>query len=117
MASHAYREFDGEVIGGPKPEVSPVSEIMPIKLVIRCLLQQVGSQWQGFSLEFGLAAQGESADEVRRKLESMINSYLCDALTGEDREHAYALLTRKATARVYIRYYLEWFRIHIARVA
>jgi hypothetical protein len=118
MASHTYRDFDGEVIGGPKPEVSSVSELVPIKLVIRCLLEQVDDdQWQGFSLEFGLAAQAETAQDAKRKLESMIDSYLRDALTGEDRKHAYELLSRKATLAVFVRYYFAWSKIHLARFA
>jgi hypothetical protein len=98
----------------PKVETSPVSGVCPIGFVVRCLLERKGNQWQAFSLEFGLAAQGESAQEVKRKLESMIEWYVRDALVGEDREHAYELLVRrKARWPIFLRYYLAWAASHI----
>jgi hypothetical protein len=98
----------------PKVETFPVSDIRPICLVVRCLLEQDGDQWQAFSLEFGLAAQGESAQQVKLKLESMIEWYVHDALIGEDREHAYELLIRrKVRWPIFLRYYLVWAASHI----
>jgi hypothetical protein len=95
----------------------PVSDIAPFRLLVRCLVERKGDQWQAFSLEFGLAVQGDSMVEVRRKLESMIESYVHDALVGEDREHAYDLLAcRKATWRVFLRYYSVWALTQIAHV-
>jgi hypothetical protein len=85
--------------------MTPVSDITPRRLLIRCLLEHKGDQWQAFSLEFGLAVQGESAIQVRGKLEDQIRSYLNDALVGPDREHADVLLSRTATWRVYAKYH------------
>jgi hypothetical protein len=79
--------------------------LSPIKLVVRCFAECKDSQWQAFSLEFGLAAQADSFTEVRAKLDAMIQDYLYDALVGEDREHARELLTRRATLPVYLRYF------------
>jgi hypothetical protein len=80
--------------------------VSPIKLVVRCVAQSVDeSQWQAFSLEFGLAAQADSFVEARSKLDGMIQDYLYDALVGEDREHAAELLSRKAPWWVFARYY------------
>jgi hypothetical protein len=113
---HAYRALNGDVIrGARKPEVPSVSKVTPLQLVIRCLLEQLAEdQWQAFTLEFGLAVQGESADEVKHKLDAMVDSYVRDALTGEDREHAYALLMRKATLSVYLKYYFAALRSHLS---
>jgi hypothetical protein len=86
-----------------EPTVSPSSRI------IRCLYEREGDQWQAFSLEFGLAAQASSINEAESKLESMVRSYVFDALFGEDRQHASMLLNRKATKSVYIRYYYTLF--------
>jgi hypothetical protein len=77
----------------------------PIQLVVHCIAQHKKGQWQAFSLEFGLAAQGESLQDVKRRLDSMVHSYVFDAL-GEDRSHALQLLRRKATWDVYVKYYL-----------
>lgn len=100
----------------PPKEASPVFDVRPFRLVIRCLLERNGEQWQAFSLEFGLAAQGESAQETKLKLESMIEWYVRDALIGEDREHAYELLVqRKAHWPIFLRYYLAWAASHVVK--
>jgi hypothetical protein len=91
-----------------------MSEIRPIQLVVHCLIERVGDQWQAFSLEFGLAVQGDARLEVQRKLANVIEFYVSDALCGEDREHADEMLRRKATWRVYLRYYRVWLALHVA---
>jgi hypothetical protein len=110
MTSASYQGWDTR----ERPEPEPMSEIRPIQLVVHCLIERVGDQWQAFSLEFGLAVQGESCLNVRRKLASMIECYARDALCGEDREHAYELLVhRKANWCVYLRYYRVWLALHV----
>jgi hypothetical protein len=69
------------------------------------LIERRKGEWQGFTLEYGLAVQGVSQIDVRRRLENLIVSYVYDALVGEDREHADELLSRRAILRVYARYY------------
>ncbi len=69
-------------------------------------MERKAGQWQAFSLELGLAAQGDTQVEAKRKLESMIRSYIEDAIDGEDQAHAYKLLSRKGTWRVYFLYQL-----------
>lgn len=73
---------------------------------MRCIIERRRDVWEGFSLEYGLAVEGTSAQDVQRRIETMISSYLFDALMGEDREHAELLLSRRATIGVYFRYYL-----------
>ncbi len=90
----------------PRPKSEPSRK--HISFFVRCLIEYRHGVWQGFSLEFGLAVQGDSADDVRKRLERVILSYISDALVGPDREHADELLSRRATAVVYARYY--WFR-------
>jgi len=75
-------------------------------LTVRCIVEPKNGQWQAFSLEFGLAAQADSMEDAKRRLDLMIRSYVYDALVGEDREHAHELLLRRATWRVYFRYYM-----------
>jgi hypothetical protein len=75
-------------------------------LVINCVAYERDGQWQAFSLQFGLAAQEDSFDAAKRKLDRMISAYVYDALVGEDREHAEELLSRRATSSVYVCYYL-----------
>jgi hypothetical protein len=83
----------------------PVSRYVPI--FVRVLIERTSDdRWQGFSLEYGLAVQGSSFADVRSRLERMIESYIHDALVGEDREHADELMSRRATGSVYWKYYL-----------
>jgi hypothetical protein len=78
----------------------------PASLIVHCLYEKIGDQWQAFSLEFGLAAQADTYPEAQGKLDEMVRSYVFDALVGEDREHASELLARRATAEVYLKYYM-----------
>ena len=62
-----------------KPKiVAAEPEKSPFRFVVRCLIERKGNQWQAFSLELGLAAQDDSFQGVKRKLEAMIDSYLHD---------------------------------------
>lgn len=83
--------------------------------VVHCLLERNGDQWQAFSLELGLAAQGDSAQAASAKLEAMVKSYVYDAIYGEDKDFAEELLSRKATAAVHARYYLAALLLGLKR--
>jgi len=100
-----------------EPAVLPVPHSeTPFRFVIRIFAERKNNQWQAFTLELGLAAQADTLPEVKNKLECMIRSYLLDALQGEDREHAYALLSRKATWQVYAKYHICSALSHIGRL-
>jgi len=88
-----------------EPRPVAVTDISPVKLIVRCVAFKHSDQWQAFSLEFGLAAQADTFPEVKQKLHVMIRDYLDDALIGEDRGHAFELLNRRAAWWVYARYY------------
>lgn len=88
-----------------------MSTMEPQKLLVRCFAERKGDQWQAFTLELGLAAQGDSCEEVKQKLESMIRSYVYDAVAGEDKAFADQLLRRRAPGWVYAKY--AWLNIRI----
>lgn len=86
------------------------------RYVVHCLVQRLSdSQWQAFSLEYGLAVQADSCPEAKNKLDVMIQSYLYDALVGEDRAHAHELLSRRAHWRMYLRYGLAYLQNTVDR--
>lgn len=85
----------------------------PGDLVIRCFAEKIDDQWVGVSLEFGLAAQGDSLAEVKAKLDAQIREYVNDALVGEDRAHARYLLSRRASLREHLRYYCVLAKCHL----
>jgi len=65
------------------------------QLVIRCYAKKDGDSWVAIAVDLSLAAQAETLEEAKEKLESMIHSYIHDAFTV-DREYAEQLLNRKA---------------------
>jgi len=77
----------------------------PTKLVLQCYAKYTEGQWQALCLNFDLAAQAKSFDEVKAKLEAMIKEYVFDALVGEDKAFAQQLLNRKARLIEWIKYY------------
>lgn len=79
------------------------------QLLIRVYAEQEGKQWSLVTLDFGLAAQAETFAEAKNLLEIQIREYLQDALVGQDREYAEQLLSRRAPAVYWIKYYLVRF--------
>ena len=78
----------------------------PRQLILRCYGEKKGDVWQAFCLDLNLAVQGKSFQDVRGKLHRQIESYVYDALEGEDRQYADQLLNRKAPFYFWAKYYL-----------
>jgi len=74
-------------------------------LVLRCYAEQEkDGSWFCICLDLNLAAQGDSAKEVKAKLHSMIYQYVKEALT-DDKEYIVSLIPRKAPLSFFMRYY------------
>jgi hypothetical protein len=112
MSQAHFRTVDDVQAGQRSPVVTP----SPAQLIVHCVAERKEGYWQAFSLEFGLAVQGDTLPDVKHRLESMLVSYVYDALVGEDREHASELLNRKATLGVYAKYYFANVRSRVERV-
>lgn len=78
----------------------------PNELILHCYAKKEDDYWIGLCLDFDLAVQAESCEEVHQKLIEQIHSYLEDALSGEDRPQANVLLQRKAPMIEWLKYYL-----------
>jgi hypothetical protein len=78
----------------------------PEELILRCYAEIDNDVWVAVCLDFCLAVQGDSLNEVKKKLEMQIADYVHDALVGDDQEYAHQLLTRKAPLNFWLRYYL-----------
>lgn len=81
----------------------------PNEMILRCYAEKQAGEWVAVCIDLGLAAQGESADEVRAKLHEMIESYVIEALTV-DKLYFDQLLSRKAPFNQRIRYHWLSFR-------
>jgi hypothetical protein len=75
------------------------------ELILRCYCERSGDIWQAFCIDLNLATQGDSPEEVKRKLHEQINSFVYDALVGEDKEYAEQLLKRKAPLEFRLKYH------------
>lgn len=82
----------------------------PGQLIVKCYAEQEGGCWVVICLDFNLAAQGDSFDEAKAKLEAMIIEYVYDALVGEDKLYAAQLLTRRAPWSSWLKYYIVKLR-------
>lgn len=67
----------------------------PPNLVLRCYAVKKDGHWEAFCIDLCLAAQADSFKDAKRLLDAQIRSYITEALTI-DRDHAEALLTRRA---------------------
>lgn len=75
-------------------------------LIVRCYLKPSQGQFVAVCIDLCLAAQADTAQEARAKLDRQIEGYVEEALTV-DRAFAAELLTRKAP----ISQRLEYWRI------
>lgn len=81
-------------------------DLTPSRLIVRCYAEKIEDQWQAFCLDLTLAAQADSFEEVKSKLDAMIADYIIDALSGQDKEFAESLLPRRAPFRYWAKWYL-----------
>ncbi|MBE0454850.1 MAG: DUF1902 domain-containing protein [Roseovarius sp.] len=82
----------------------------PKELILRCMVEKNGDQWQALCLDLCLAAQADSMKDAMGSLEAMVNEYVYDALAGEDKAYADVLMSRKAPWQQWARYYF-WLAI------
>lgn len=83
-------------------------------VTLYCYARQEGpGLWVALCLNFDLAAQGETFDEAKARLDAMIDAYVEEALSGADQDHADALLSRRAPWHHWLRY---WAYVALAGV-
>ena len=92
----------------------------PLKLrdlVLRCYAEQeADGTWFTICLALNLYARGDSYEQARQKLHSVIAAYLRDAVTV-DSEHIGDLIPRPAPLYFWLRYAFIWCRIGRWRVS
>jgi predicted RNase H-like HicB family nuclease len=89
----------------------------PKQLIVKCYAEQEGDYWVAMCLNFNLAVQGDSFEEVKAKLEAMIAEYVYDALAGEDQPYAAQLLSRSAPLSSWLKYYFLKAKIALCHTA
>ncbi|HGJ5874824.1 DUF1902 domain-containing protein [Arsenophonus apicola] len=69
---------------------------------LHCMIYPQGNVYVAACLDLSLAAQADSLDEARKKLEEQIDSYLLEA--HSELEYTEELLKRKAPLSMWLRY-------------
>jgi len=77
---------------------------MPQKQSLRCFSKKDEDQWISVCIDLNLAAQADTQEESRRKLESMIRTYVRDAYTCHVK-YKDQLLNRPAPLSIFLEYY------------
>ncbi|WP_282296217.1 hypothetical protein [Stenotrophomonas sp. PS02289] len=88
----------------------------PNQILLRCFAERDGQLWVAYCLDLSLAAQGDTLEEVKGKLDEQIREYVSDALVGPDRAHAPYLLSRSAPASLWLHYLWVKLRIRTDRL-
>jgi hypothetical protein len=74
------------------------------QLTLKCYAKKEEAQWVAVCIDLSLAAQADSSKEAIEKLESMMLTYVNDAL-NQHKEYAGQLLSRKAPLAQRLFYY------------
>jgi len=84
-----------------------MANLRPSNLVLRCYGHRIkGGQWYGICVDLNIAAQAESSEKLKRKLNEMIFSYIETVLDTNDVESIPELLKRRAPLYNWAIYYL-----------
>jgi hypothetical protein len=75
-----------------------------VSLYLRCFSKKHEDQWVSICIDLNLAAQADTQKESRRKLESMIRTYVYEAYTCHSK-YKKQLLNRKAPLSMILEYY------------
>lgn len=85
------------------------------QLTLRCYAKKEGNHWVAVCIDLSLAAQADSSKEAIEKLESMMLSYVNDAL-NKHKEYADQLLSRKAPFSQILFYYRALFVYRLSKI-
>ena len=84
-----------------------MGDLKPFELILRCYGRQTKEgNWFGICLDLNLAAEAESPDLLRQKMNAIILSYLETVLDTDDNDSIPQLLYRRAPIRNWLIYYL-----------
>ena len=90
-----------------------MANVAPDRLILRCYGYQKNNRWIGICLNFNLAVEAESPEELRQKMHEVIESYIETVLDTEDKDSIPALLSRRAPLYDWIIYGLIKFAVYL----
>jgi hypothetical protein len=86
----------------------------PIDLILRCYGYRKGNKWIGVCVDLDIAAEADSLDDLKNKLNSMIHSYVETVCDTEDKSSIPYLIKRRSPLPDWFRYYLT---VALCRIA
>ena len=91
-----------------------MAQFKPSDLVLRCYAHRVkGGRWFGVCVDLNLAAEADSPEQLKKKLNDIILSYLEIVLETDDKDSIPSLLSRRAPINDWLKYYFIKFLISI----
>jgi len=88
-----------------------MTQVSPSKLVLRCYGSRlVSGRWYGICLNFNLAAEAETVEELKIKIHEMIESYVEAVFDTNDSDSIPILFSRRASL-------LDWSKYYVLRIA
>lgn len=84
---------------------------MPYEIL--CVARGRGGQWEAFCLDFDIAVQGRSFDEVRALLGEAVHTYIQDAAAEQEPTRS-QLLARRVPWHVRLLWALRFFKAAIS---
>lgn len=93
-----------------------MAAIRPGRFVLRCYGQRTEKgNLVGVCLDLDIAVEAQSIDELKKKMNQAVTSYLDSVLDTDDRESIPILLTRRAPLKDWVIYYYIKLRDYIRR--
>ncbi|MFZ3044921.1 MAG: hypothetical protein WA151_03330 [Desulfatirhabdiaceae bacterium] len=78
----------------------------PSNLILRCYGYRSNGKWYGVCLDFNLAAEAVSPEDMKNKICDMIESYIETVIDTDDMDSISDLMSRRAPIKDWIIYYL-----------
>lgn len=83
-----------------------MANISPNKFVLRCYGHKTeNDRWFGLCLEFNLAIEADSIEQLKSKMRKVVASYIDTILDTNDKESIPELFSRKAPMKDWLIYY------------
>lgn len=82
--------------------------------ILRCYAKKEQAHWVAVCIDLGLAAQAESLEQAKRKLESMVETYIQEAVTIH-KDYTKQLLSRQAPLSQRLEYFALKLRYTLRR--
>jgi len=83
-----------------------MANMSPNRLVLRCYgYKTKGDKWFGLCLNFNLAIEAESREQLKHKMHEVIESYIDTVLDTDDKTSIPELLSRRSPIKDWLIYY------------